>query len=338
MKDIKQTWVFDSPVYIESCASVSGPMEKSGPVGRFLDKSFEDLYCGESTWEKAERALMKEAVSLCLSKESIQKEEVGLFIAGDLLNQNVTSHYTAREYPWPYLGMFSACATSMEGIAIASMCVHSGMVQRSLTAVSSHYGAVERQFRLPLEHVKQRPKTAMRTVTGAGAAVISGKKSPIAVRSVTIGKVVDWGLRDPLDMGQAMAPAAFDTLKKHLNDTGKTEEDYDLIITGDLSMFGSRQFLELCEEDGLYITDRYLDGGNTVYGYHPEGYAGGSGAGCSALVLYGYVFRRMRKEHWKKVLCIATGALFNPLTIRQKETIPCIAHAVEFELTAGLEE
>ncbi|WP_026689407.1 stage V sporulation protein AD [Alteribacter aurantiacus] len=338
MKDIKQTWMFNNPVYIEAAASVSGPKEKLGPIGRFLDKSFSDLYCGESTWEKAERALMKEAVTLCLGKQSTQVDDVGLFIAGDLLNQNVTSHYTAREYPWPYLGVFGACATSMEGIAIGAMSIQSGMVSRVLTAVSSHYGAVERQFRLPLEHVKQHPKTAMRTVTGAGAALVSTKRSPIAIRSVTIGRVVDWGMKDPLDMGQAMAPAAFDTFKKHLKETGKTENDYDLIITGDLSMFGSRQFLELCEEDGFYITDRYLDGGNTIFGYHPEGFAGGSGAACSALVLYGYVFHKMRSEHWKKVLCIATGALFNPLTTRQKETIPCIAHAVEFELADGLEE
>ncbi len=322
---------------MEGTACVSGPKEKEGPVGHYLDKSFDNLYCGESTWEKAERALMKEAVDLCLKKKGCPEEEVDFFIAGDLLNQNVTSNYTARNYAWPYLGVFSACATSMEGVALIALFVSFGMIKRGLTAVSSHYGAVERQFRLPLEHVKQKPTTAMRTVTGAGAMLISTKESPISIRSLTIGKVIDWEMKNPLDMGQAMAPAAFDTFKKHLKETGKTEKDYDLIITGDLSMYGSRQFLAMCEEEGLFITDKYLDGGNTIYGYHPLGIAGGSGAGCSALVLYGYVFHKMKSEHWKKVLCIATGALFNPLTVRQKDTIPCIAHAVEFELDPSVE-
>ncbi|PYZ98496.1 stage V sporulation protein AD [Alteribacter lacisalsi] len=337
MKQIRQTWVLEKPVYVEATACVSGPQEKAGPVGRYIDHSFPNLYCGETTWEKAERTLMQEAVKRSLKKGNRHIEDIGMFAAGDLLNQTVTSHYTARDYPWPYLGLYSACATSMEGVAILSLLLQSGIIKRGLTVVSSHYGAAERQFRYPVEHVRQKPVTAMKTVTGAGAIILSDVPGDIAVRSVTIGSVIDWELKDPLDMGQAMAPAAYHTFRRHLEETKRTENDYDLIITGDLSMFGSRQFLELCEEDGFYITDRYLDGGNTIFGYHPSGCAGGSGAACSALVTYGYVFHKMRSEHWKKVLCIATGALFNPLTVRQKETIPCIAHAVEFELVMGTE-
>ncbi|TMW74105.1 stage V sporulation protein AD [Alteribacter natronophilus] len=338
MKKIRQTWVLENPVYVEAAAIVAGPQEREGPVGSYLDHSFKNLYCGETTWEKAERALMKEAVDRSLKKAGRQTEDIDMFAAGDLLNQTVTSNYTARDYPWPYMGLYSACATSMQSVALLTLLVHSGIIKRGLSAVSSHYGAAERQFRNPVEHVRQKPSTAMKTVTGAGAVILSDSPAEIAVGSVTIGKAVDWDMKDPLDMGQAMAPAAYETFRRHLEDTGRSEKDYDLILTGDLSMFGSRQFLELCEEDGLFITDKYLDGGNTIFGYHPSGCAGGSGAACSALVTYGYVFHKMRSAHWKKVLCIATGALFNPLTVRQKETIPCIAHAVEFirvEETAG---
>ncbi|WP_100372596.1 stage V sporulation protein AD [Bacillus sp. FJAT-45037] len=331
MKVGKQTWSFNNDVFIQSTGTVVGPLEGKGPLGSYFDKVFDNLYCGADNWELAERALMEEAVQISLEKVNRKPADMDVLLAGDLLNQIVTSNYTARQLAIPFLGMFSACATVMEAVAIASVLVNSQYVDHALVAVSSHHSTAERQFRYPTEFGGQRPETSTYTVTGAGAVIIGRKVSKIKVELATIGQVVDMGIGNPMDMGSAMAPAAAKTLLTHLKDTKRDPTYYDLIVTGDLSRVGSSIMRKLVEEEGVKLGTNYEDCGVILYHQEQPVFSGGSGAGCPAVVTFGYLMREMERGAIKKLLVIATGALLSPIMMQQKETIPSIAHAVVFE-------
>ncbi|MGO4888288.1 stage V sporulation protein AD [Anaerobacillus sp. MEB173] len=332
----KQTWRFENDIYLSSCGTAVGPIEMEGPLGKMFDKTYDNLYCGEENWELAERKLMTDAIESCLKKAHKKKSQIDFLLAGDLLNQIVTSNYVAREMEIPFLGMFGACSTSMETLALGAVLVDGGYASNVVAAASSHNATAERQFRYPTEYGGQKPDSATFTVTGAGAALVSREKSKIKITEATIGKVVDLGVNNPFDMGSAMAPAAHDTILAHLRDTGRDASEYDLIVTGDLSRVGSTILLKLLEDEGVHLQNNFSDCGVMIYSPDQPVFAGGSGCACSAVVTYGHLVEEIKNGHLKKIFVVATGALLSPLMIQQKETIPCIAHGVVLELDEGV--
>lgn len=331
----KQTWQYQNKLYITSTGTVTGPYEAKGPLGSGFDKTFDDLHCGEANWELAERTLMREAITLCLQKGNKKESDIDFFLAGDLLNQTVTSNFIAKENQIPFLGMFGACSTSMETLAVGAQFVDSGYANYVLCAVSSHNATVERQFRFPTEYGGPKPKTSEFTVTGSGAALVSRDPSAVLIKEATIGRVLDWGIGDANDMGSAMAPAAADTITTHFKDTGRTPADYDMVVTGDLSSVGSPILKQLLWEKGIDVSNVHHDCGLMIFRPDQPVFAGGSGAACSAVVTYSYIVNQLKIGAMSRVLVVATGALLNPTMIQQKETIPCVAHAVVLESAGG---
>jgi stage V sporulation protein AD len=327
-----RTWVFTNKPVIVSTATVGGPFEANGRLADDFDLLHEDLWLGEDSYEKAHKVLFEEAFFKAMEKAGIEKEKVQFVIAGDLINQITPSSFAARTLGAPYLGVFGACSTSMEGLALGAFIVNYGGAEYLLTGAASHNTAVEKQFRYPTEYGGQKPPTAQWTVTGAGVALLSNKGEGPRVVSATIGRVVDMGLTDPFNMGGAMAPAAVDTIEAHLRDLQIEPSYYDLIVTGDLGHIGREVSLDLMKKNGLSIEDeRYQDCGLMIYREGQPVLSGASGAGCSATVVYGHLLNRMKRGELKRILVVATGALLSPLTFQQNETIPCIAHAVAIE-------
>ncbi|PFG13692.1 stage V sporulation protein AD [Bacillus sp. es.036] len=337
MKSGKQTWEF-STVFLQSVGTAVGPKEAEGPFGDSFDVTYSNLHCDQDNWELAERKLLEDAVESCLSKKELTHSDVDIFVAGDLLNQIVSATYTARTNQIPFLGVFGACSTSMESLAIASSLVEGGFANKAIAGVSSHNATAERQFRYPTEYGGQKPGTATSTVTGAGAALISQEPSDIRISAATIGRVVDWGIKDPFDMGSAMAPAAADTLATHFTDLNIEPSAYDLIVTGDLSSVGAPIVRDLLSEKGFDITNNHNDCGLMIYRPdQKEVFAGGSGCACSAVVTYGHLIDLLKKGNYNKILVTATGCLHSPVMVQQKESMPAIAHAVVFERVGGVE-
>jgi stage V sporulation protein AD len=331
----RQTWKFGNNIYLNTAGTAVGPMESDGPLGTYFDKTYSNLHCDQKNWELAERQLMEDAIHACLQKAQLKPEDINFLLAGDLLNQIVSANYTARGNRIPFLGIFGACSTSMESLALGAALVDGGYANRVIAAVSSHNATAERQFRYPTEYGGQKPDTATFTVTGAGAALVSKEISDIKITSATVGKVVDLGITDPFDMGSAMAPAAADTIAAHFKEMKVSPDEYDLIATGDLSGVGAPIVKMLLKEQGYDISDNHRDCGLMVYRPDQEVFAGGSGCACSAVVTYGYILDEIRKGNLKKVFIVATGALLNPVMVQQKETIPTIAHGVVLERAEG---
>ncbi|MCK0473158.1 stage V sporulation protein AD [Halalkalibacter sp. APA_J-10(15)] len=326
----KNTWLFNAPVYVQSTGTAVGPQEGKGPIQDSFDKVYENLYAGQDNWELAERQLMKDAIDYALKKAEKKKEDIDYFLAGDLLNQIVTSNYIARELEIPYFGLFSACATVAEAIALGALFVDTNVADRVLVAVSSHNATAERQFRNPTEFGGQRPDTATFTVTGAGAMVIGSVKSQIRITSATVGEVVDLGMKNPYDLGSAMAPAAANTILKHSKEMKRDPSYYDVIVTGDLSRVGSGILHRLLEEDHISLNN-HEDCGIMIFDQEQPVFSGGSGAACAAVVTFGHLLSEMKRGAIRKMLVVATGALLSPLMMQQSESIPSIAHAVSFE-------
>ncbi|MGN7942020.1 stage V sporulation protein AD [Virgibacillus sp. 6R] len=327
----KQTWQFENPLYVHSSGTAVGPKEAEGPLGQYFDVKYDELHCGEDSWELAERKLMQQAIDECLKKANKTTEDIDILLAGDLLNQNVTSNYVARHANIPFLCMFGACSTSMETLAIGSALVDGGFAKNAIAATSSHNATAERQFRYPTEYGGQKPDTATFTVTGSGAVLINQEKSDIRITSATIGRVADLGIKNAFDMGTAMAPAAGETIAQHFKDLNRTPDDYDLILTGDLSGIGSPILKDMLKEEGYDVYEKHNDCGLMVYRPDQKVFAGGSGCACSAVVTYGYIFDELKRGNLNRVFVVATGALLSPVMIQQKETIPTIAHGVVFE-------
>ncbi|MCH5583757.1 stage V sporulation protein AD [Shimazuella sp. AN120528] len=331
-----RTWVFPNTPYISASAAVGGPFEAQGPLADDFDILHGDLWLGEDSFEKAEKKLLEQACEKAIDKAGYKKDDMQFYLAGDLMNQVISSNFSARTLTIPYLGLFGACSTSMESLALGSLLVDGGYAKRVLVGTSSHNASVEKQFRYPTEYGSQKPPTAQWTVTGAGAAVVTSEKTGIKVTSATVGRVVDMGIQDPFNMGVAMAPAAVDTIEAHFRDLNITASAYDLILTGDLGKIGHRIAADLLKKHGLKVAeDKFGDCGLLIYREDQPVLAGASGCACAACVVFGHILNRMRRGELHKVLVVATGALLSPISYQQKESIPCIAHAVAFEAEGG---
>ncbi|SDJ76211.1 stage V sporulation protein AD [Sediminibacillus albus] len=328
----QRSWKFNNKPVIVSTGTTGGPFEAEGNISKDIDLLHNDLYMGEDSFEKAHKILLEKAGQKAIEKAGISKEQIQFYLAGDLINQITPTSFSAKTLGIPYLGLFGACSTSMEGLALSAYLINSQGADYILTGASSHNAAVEKQFRYPTEYGGQKPPTAQWTVTGAGTALLSHSGDGPVVTSATIGKVIDLGLNDPFNMGGAMAPAAVDTIEAHFSDLGVDASYYDLIITGDLGQIGQQVSLDLLKQHGVQMEEsKYVDCGLTIYNKDQQVNAGASGAGCSAVVTYGHFLNRMKKGEFNRILVVATGALLSPLTTQQKESIPCIAHAVSIE-------
>ena len=326
---------FDSQSTFLARGVVGGPLEGDGPVGPYLDHAYSDQKAGQSTFETAEREMMLNACFTALNAAGLCPRDVDLFLAGDLLNQTVTSNYCALHLGVPLMGLSGACSTLAESLTLGSSLVSGGFASRVMVAVSSHNGAAERQYRYPTEYGLKRPPWAQWTVTGAGAAIL-GAGGDVAITHATPGRVLDMAVRDPFDLGAAMAPAALDTLVRHLDDTQQNMEDYDMVLTGDLGKNGHHLMRELAESRGIRLGENLRDCGLMIYDLEGQGvFSGGSGAACSAIVTLGRVLSDMVSGRLRRVLLLATGALHSPTLFQQGENIPGIAHAVVLEKQAS---
>lgn len=317
-----------SPV-ITAWSSVVGKKESEGPLHKWFDTADQDTYFGQSTWEQAESQMQKLALQKLREKAGIREQDIDLVFSGDLLNQCIGSSFSLRNTGIPSLGLYGACSTMAESLLMALMSVGGGMVENAVAMTSSHFASSERQYRFPLGYGGQRPPTAQWTVTGCGAALVQKKGKGPRLECATIGTVEDWGLTDANNMGAAMAPAAFSTLRHHFKDLNRSPEDYDLIVTGDLGQIGMEILQEMFAKEGVSLGGRYNDCGcmifdNTVQDVH----AGGSGCGCSASVLCGYLLELLRCGKLKKLLFCGTGALLSPVSTQQGLPVPGVCHAV----------
>ncbi|THE14139.1 stage V sporulation protein AD [Bacillus timonensis] len=327
-----RTWIFDQKPVIISTGTVVGPFEAKGKIPQDFDLIHGEIWLNQDSFEKAHQVMLEEACQKAIEKANLQKDQIQFFLGGDLINQITPTSFATRTLGSPYLGLFGACSTSMEGLALSAFLVNYNGAKYILTGASSHNAAVEKQFRYPTEYGGQKPPTAQWTVTGAGVALVSSTGSGPQVTSATIGKIVDMGLTDPFNMGGAMAPAAVDTIEAHLKERNVDPSYYDLIVTGDLGHIGREVSLDLFKKHGTPIKEEnYQDCGLIIYREGQPVLSGASGAGCSATVVYGHILNRMKKGELNRVLVVATGALLSPLSFQQKETIPCIAHAVSIE-------
>ncbi|MBM7855299.1 stage V sporulation protein AD [Desulfohalotomaculum tongense] len=327
-----QTWVFANRPTIISSSVVGGPFEAQGPLADDFDILHGDLWLGQDSYEKAERKLLEEACENAIEKAGLKKEDIQFFLSGDLMNQIVSSSFAARTLALPYLGLFGACSTSMESLALGALLIESKAAEKVICGAVSHNAAAEKQFRYPNEYGAQKPDTAQWTVTAAGVGLLSSHGEGPKVTSATIGRVVDMGMTDPFNMGAAMAPAAVDTITAHLRDLRISAREYDLIATGDLGKVGHKIAADLFAKHDIDIPrEIFTDCGLLIYSGEQPVFSGGSGCGCSAAVTYGHILNRMKRGELKKILIVATGALLSPLSYQQKESIPCIAHAVSIE-------
>ncbi|WP_289142663.1 stage V sporulation protein AD [uncultured Brevibacillus sp.] len=332
MRQGHQSWVFATRPVIVGRAAIGGPFEGKGPLAEDFDTLHGDLMLGQDSWEKAERVLMEEACTKAIEKAGVQKEKIDFLLAGDLMNQIISASFSARTLSIPFLGLFGACSTAMEGLALAALMVDSKAADYVVAATGSHNGAAEKQYRYPTEYGSQKPPTAQWTVTGAGAAVVANQGTGLRIQSATIGHVVDMGMTDPFNMGAAMAPAALSTIESHFRDLGLAHDHYDLVVTGDLGRTGHSILSELLPKHNVHVPlERYNDCGKLIYGENPNVWSGGSGCGCVATVTYGHLLNRLQAGEWKRILVVATGALLSPISYQQGESIPCIAHAVAIE-------
>jgi stage V sporulation protein AD len=346
MRKGHQSWVFVSKPVILATGTVVGPFEGEGPLADDFDIVHGDLMMEQDSWEKAENMLMEEAVSLAIEHAGLTREQIHFFIGGDLMNQITSSSFSARTLQIPFLGVFGACSTSMESLALAACLIEAKAADYTVAATVSHNSTAEKQFRYPTEYGSQKPPTAQFTVTGSGAAVVTRAdlaqqgKGLVRITAATIGRVIDMGIKDPFNMGAAMAPAAVDTIESHLRDLQIEPDYYDLIVTGDLAQLGHAIALDLFKEHNIAIDgERYHDCGMKIFDYKTQQVqSGGSGCGCCAVVTYGHWLRKLQAGEYHRILVVATGALLSPLSFQQGESIPCIAHAVAFEREVEREE
>lgn len=325
----------EQPPVILATAAVAGRMEGEGPFGHEYDQVYGDLMIGEKSFEAAERRMMKDACNLALQKARLDGNppKIEYVLAGDLLNQIITSTFSALDIQVPFLGLYGACSTFCESLSIGAMLIDGGFANHVLCTTSSHNASAERQYRYPVEYGGQRKPYAQTTVTGSGAVVLAAQGEGPRITHITNGKVVDMGITDPYNQGAAMAPAAVDTLLNHFKDTGRSPGDYDLIVTGDLATFGHEVAIELAAQKGLQLGPNYKDCGMLVFDREKQRVdSGGSGCGCSAIVTCGHLIKEMQRGNLKRLLVVATGALLSPTTFQQGENIPAVAHAVAIEV------
>ena len=325
----RRSIVFPQPPAILAYASVAGKKEAQGPLRTSFDLTSDDTSFGQKTWEKAETQMQKQALRIALNKAKLEESALDAAFLGDLLNQCIGSTFSLRNSEVPAFGLYGACSTMAESLLLAGMAVSGGFCRRALAMTSSHFASSERQYRFPLGYGGQRTPTAQWTVTGAGAVILGVEGAGPFLRNATIGTIVDAGIKDANNMGAAMAPAAFETLRAHFDDLHRAPEDYDLIVTGDLGKLGSELVRELFSREGVRLKERYQDCGVLIFDTEKQDvHCGGSGCGCSASVLCGYLLNKLRSGEIKNLLFCGTGALLSPLSAQQGESIPAVCHAV----------
>lgn len=328
----KQTIKFDKPPCILECTSIVGPKEGSGPLSDYFDQSLNDEFWGEKSWEKAESKIIKENINLVLNKSGIIASDIDCCFAGDLLNQCISTTFGLRGLNIPFFGVFGACSTFVESMSLGAICIES-FANNVLCATSSHFCSAEKQFRFPLELGNQRSPSAQWTVTGSGASILSKNGLGPFITNITIGKIIDMGIKDASNMGAAMAPAFVDTLISHFLDTQRNPNYYDLILSGDLGYIGKDIAIEIAQNKGYDIKANYNDCGVLIFDKNSQDtHSGGSGCACCGSVFSGYIFKQLKEKKIKKVLLIATGALMNSMSTQQGESIPGIAHAISIEI------
>lgn len=320
-------------VYVKETALVAGKLEKEGKLKKYYDKTYDTYNIAESL-ELSEVKMNKDVIDILLKKAKIKNDKIDLFVGGDLLNQICATSYSVQNYNRPFLGVFSACATSMESIIVASSFIENNYIKNAICTTSSHNLTSEKQFRNPTEYGYTKPETATFTSTGAASILLTNEKTDIKVESFTVGKIVDMNQNDPNHMGAVMAPAAADTIFKHLTDLNLTPDYYDLILTGDLGVYGKEILKDYMKQNYNITLENYNDCGTMIYDMdnQKEITAGGSGPVCSCLVNYGYIYNMLKEKKINKVLLVTTGALFSPTFTFQKQNILSIAHAVSLEV------
>ena len=345
-----QSLLFRNAPYLTSAGSVVGSKEAEGPLGKLFDMTNEDDLFGAETWEEAESVMQKEACVLAIGKAHVNVEDIRYLFGGDLLRQGIATSMGVEGLQIPMFGLYGACSTSGEALALAAMSAAAGYGRYMLAVTSSHFGSAEKEFRFPLGYASQRPLSAHWTVTGSGAFLVGAqgelqnneiqnkaiqegtKKSHVRIAGVTVGKIVDYGLKDSQNMGACMAPAAMDTIVQNFTDMGRTEADYDRIITGDLGYVGQSILFDLVQAKGYDIREKHMDCGMTIYDQETQDtHAGGSGCGCAAVTLASYVLPKVEKGEWKRVLFVPTGALMSTVSFNEGASVPGIAHGIVIE-------
>lgn len=325
----KQSFLLPQMPVITAWASVAGKKESEGPLAHTFDVTSQDTYFGQKTWEQAEKNMQKIALDTLLKKAGISRTQVGLAFSGDLLNQCIGSSFTLRNTGIPHLGLYGACSTMAESLLMASMAVGGGFSDKVIAMTSSHFASSERQYRFPLGYGGQRTPTSQWTVTGSGAALVCSAGKGPRIEGCTVGTVTDLGIKDANNMGAAMAPSAYATIRAHLEDFGTAPEDYDLIVTGDLGQLGKDVLLEIAMRDGVSLGGKLTDCGTLVFDPTKQDvHSGGSGCGCSAITLCGYLLGKLSSGKLKKILFCGTGALLSPTSTQQGLPIPGVCHAV----------
>ncbi|WP_378955545.1 stage V sporulation protein AD [Pelosinus sp. sgz500959] len=328
----QQSIIFGNPPIITSTANIVGPMEGEGLLRQYFDFIMADNLNGLESWERCESYMMEWAIKAAIKKENSSMDKIDCILAGDLLNQLMSTHFAMKNLNRPFLGLYGACSTMVESLLLGAMLIDGSFANKVGAAASSHHDAAERQYRFPSELGVQRPPSSQWTVTGSGAAVLSSLGIGPHITGATIGKIVDYGIKDPNAMGSAMAPAASDTLWQHLQDTERTPNYYDMIYTGDLGSVGKELVIQLMQEKGVDLSNNYEDCGCMIYHEKQDTHAGASGCASSAVVFCGYIYNMLMTGKLKKILLLGTGSLHSTTSYQQKESIPCIAHAVAVEM------
>ena len=331
----KQTIRFACPPAILSRASIVGDMEGQGPLASYFDQIEPDPAFGMDSWEEGESEMVRRAVQTAITKSGIAKENIRYIFGGDLLGQLIGSTFGLKDFQIPIFGLYGACSTCGEALSLAAMTVNAGYASHVIAVTSSHFGGAEKQFRFPLEYGNQRPLSATWTVTGSGAFVV-GKAEPekgvIQITGITTGRIVDYGVKDSFNMGACMAPAAADVIYQNLKDFDRKPTYYDRIITGDLGKIGQKILFDLLKDNGIDISNQHMDCGIEIFDNEEQDtHSGGSGCGCSAITLAGYVLKQLRDGTWKRVLFVPTGALLSTVSYNEGQNIPGVAHAVIIE-------
>lgn len=334
----KQSILFKNPIYVAGYASIAGKKEGEGPLADYFDVIDEDPMLGMNTWEEAESKMQTMACEMAIKKAGLKKKEVRYLFGGDLLGQLIATSFGIMSLEIPMFGIYGACSTMGEGLSLAAMTLDGEFAENVIAVTSSHFAGAEKQFRFPLAYGNQRPQAATWTVTGSGATVLTtqcneqAKRIGIIIKGITTGKVMDYGLKDSMNMGACMAPAAADVVYNNLNDLGQKPEYYDRIITGDLGIVGKKIVIDILQEKDHDISKQYMDCGIEIFDSETQDtHAGGSGCGCSAITLNGYIMDKLRKKEWKRILFIPTGALLSQVSYNEGQSVPGIAHGVIFE-------
>lgn len=328
----KQSLQFAEAPFIISSANIVGTKEGAGPLKDYFDVVGEDDNFGQNTWEEAESTLQKEAFTMTIGKADLKPEDIRYLFSGDLLGQTIATSFGLMDFKIPLFGLYGACSTCGESLSLGAMCVAAGYADHVVSMTSSHFASAEKQFRFPLEYANQRPLSATWTVTGSAAFLIGKEKGPVRIPGITTGTIEDYGIKDSMNMGAAMAPAASAVIKQHFIDFNRTPEDYDKIITGDLGTVGKEILIDLLKKDGYDISNVHTDCGIEIFdGQTQCTGAGGSGCGCSAVTLSAYFLKMLETGECKRFLFVPTGALLSTVSFNEGMTVPGIAHAVILE-------